>query len=474
MNCTITRRTLLKAAGLSLTVSAVPAARAAATSTTTATLSARPGHAAITRGETPATAIWGYDGQVPGPLLRLRQNDTLEVKLKNDLPQPTSIHWHGIRIDNAMDGSPLVQQPVEPGDSFDYRFTTPDAGTYWYHTHTRGYEQLTRGLYGVLIVDEAEPLAESFDQEHILVIDDWLLDKEGQIDEETIGAMMHMSHGGRSGNWASVNGVNKPEISVDRGGRTRMRLINTCNARILDLDFGELDVWTIALDGQPVAPARLENQLVLAPGQRVDLAMDIPENFSEPKILGIAMRDSIYEAAYFVASDKPPLKPRDNSPEALADNPQSKLVLNLDNPLKVTLDMQGGAMGRMREASLGGKMTDIRTLVRSGKVWAFNGIADMDTAQQPLFEARRGSTVTLDITNNTSWPHAMHLHGHHFRQIRADGNSVTPGPWRDTHLMERGEQHTMALVADNPGDWLIHCHMVEHAASGMTGWFRVT
>jgi len=467
----INRRTLLKSAGLAVTAASMrfPARAFAAPSSV---ITAKAGVAAITQGQTADTNIWGYDGQVPGPVLKVRQNDTLRVRLNNELPQPTSVHWHGIRIDNAMDGSPLVQTPVEPGESFDYSFSSPDAGTFWYHTHTRGFEQLTRGLYGALIIEESTPLKEKFDDDIVLIVDDWMLDKEGQIDEDSIGSMHSMSHGGRTGNWASVNGVNKPNIKVTPGARVRMRLINTCNARILDIVLPEMDAWTVALDGQPVSPVKLDKPLMLAPGQRADLAVDIPVDMPERRIFGIQLPKSVYDGAYLVAGGSPALKPRENPPSPLPDNPMAETRLDLDNAHKVALGMQGGAMGQMREAKIGGKTEDIRTLVRRGKVWAFNGAVDGDTAE-PMFEVPRGTTVTIDINNDTAWPHAMHLHGHHFRQIdSASGKEL--GPWRDTHLMERGEQHTIALVADNPGDWLIHCHMVEHAASGMTGWFKVT
>lgn len=436
-------------------------------------LTARPGLADITNNKTPETRIWGYDGQVPGPVLRVKQDEELAITLVNELEQPTSIHWHGIRITNNMDGSPLVQPAVEPGDAFEYRFSSPDAGTYWYHTHTRGFEQLTRGLYGVLIVDETTQPAEKFDDEIILAIDDWLLGKDGQIETESIGSMMNMSHGGRTGNWASVNGINKPSMPVQRGARLRARLVNTSNARILDLTFDDLKAWVIALDGQPVAPAQLDAPLTLAPGQRADLAIDIPVSGEDAYVIGIDLGQSTYTAATLQPTSSPALPGRDSAPAPLPPNTQQSHRLDLARSHHVELIMEGGAMGSMREATLGGVAMPIRKLVREGKAWAFNGLADSDI-QAPLFDVKQGTTVSIDIHNLTAWPHAMHTHGHHFRHTHTDGVEVAvPGAWRDTHLMERGERHSLSLVADNPGDWLVHCHMVDHAASGMSGWFRV-
>ena len=125
-------------------------------------------------------------------------------------------------------------------------------------------------------------------------------------------------------------------------------------------------------------------------------------------------------------------------------------------------------MGRLAEARLGDETLPIRDLARRGKVWAFNGRADPPEA--PLISARLGETVLVEIINDTRWPHAMHLHGHHFRQIRDDGST---GPLRDTLFMAPGRRSTIAFVADNPGAWLLHCHMLEHAAGGMSTWVQV-
>ena len=125
-------------------------------------------------------------------------------------------------------------------------------------------------------------------------------------------------------------------------------------------------------------------------------------------------------------------------------------------------------MGRMRQAMLGGRMVGVRELAEQGKVWAFNGLAEMP--DEPLLSAGLGETVRLTMVNATAWPHAMHLHGHHFRAVAPDGAT---GPLRDTVLVDREETLDIAFVADNPGDWLVHCHMPEHSVAGMKTWVRV-
>ena len=180
----LSRRRVLLASGASLALAHVPRPLRAATPEQPVDLEPQPSEAQLLPKEQPPTAVWSYNGQVPGPILRLPQGARLDVRLINRLPQPTTVHWHGIRIDNAMDGvAGLTQAAVPPGERFDYSFTVPDAGTYWYHPHNRSWEQVARGLSGLLIVGEKDPPA--VDQDLVLVVDDWRLGENGAIDRYT-------------------------------------------------------------------------------------------------------------------------------------------------------------------------------------------------------------------------------------------------------------------------------------------------
>ena len=396
------------------------------------------------------------------PVIRARQGSEVWVRLKNSLPQPTTIHWHGIRIENAMDGvAGLTQEPVPPGESFDYRFTVPDAGTFWYHPHNRSWEQVARGLYGTLIVEEPE--AQDFDQDIIAVMDDWRLEDDGAIHEESFGSIRDRSHAGRLGNILSINGKPHGEFPVRSGQRLRFRLINTCNARILKLRFEDLKPHVIAMDGQPVEPYELENGLItIAPAQRVDLLIDMTgapgstHNITEVSQSRLVAAKFVYSAQETLSSRPPNFKLPGNSLQLPA----------IDDARKVDLIMTGGAMGQADKITYKGTSYDIRALVRKhGLVWAFNKNAGMPEA--PLFTARHGETIAVRMVNDTRWPHAMHFHGHHFRE------SDKTAPWRDTLLMQANETRTIYLHADNPGKWMIHCHMLEHQAGGMATWFEV-
>lgn len=432
----------------------------------TPTLEAREGSAQLVPpGHAAATPIWGYEGQVPGPLVRVRQGERVRRRFVNSLPQASTVHWHGIRIDNAMDGVPeLTQAAVPPGGSFLYDFVAPDAGTYWYHAHNRTWEQLARGLYGALIVEEADG-GPALDRDELMLIDDWRLTQEAEI-VPNFGAMGDRSHAGRLGNWLTINGAGDWRRTVRRHERLRLRLANAANARILLLGLHGLEGWVVALDGQPLAAPEPLDRLLLAPAQRADLVVDATaEEGSDAFLLSIEREGTFAIATFRVEGG---MRPRRLAPPApLEPNPVAPLR-GLADARSARLLMQGGAMGGMQSAIMGGRETDIREMAAQGKVWSFNGMADFP--ERPLLELARGEAARIAIVNETAWPHAMHLHGHHFRRIGEDG---TLGPLRDTLLLDRQETAEIAFMADNPGDWLLHCHMPEHSAGGMETWIRV-
>ena len=427
-------------------------------------LHARPGTARLAPPGYPETPIWGYDGRVPGPTIRVRQGQRVVRRFVNGLPQPSTVHWHGIRIANAMDGAPELTQPlVNPGGEFLYEFAAPDAGTYWYHPHHRTFEQLARGLYGALVVEE--PDAPEVDREEVLLLDDWRLAEDASI-HESFGALHDWAHAGRIGNWITVNGEGEWSRETSRHERLRLRLVNVANARVFSLALKNLEGWVVALDGQPLPAPEPAAPLALAPGQRADLIVDVVAGEGEEAFLVTREREESYALAAFPVRGRA-RETRLPVPEPLPPNPVPALG-DVGQARQASLRMDGGAMGRMREAMLDGRRTGVRDLAAQGRVWAFNGLAEMPDA--PLFTARRGETVRLAMINDTAWSHGMHLHGHHFRAIGSDGAA---GPLRDTLLMDRGEAVEVAFVADNPGDWMLHCHVPEHSISGMMTWFRV-
>lgn len=411
------------------------------------------------------TDIWGYGGAVPGPEFRTMQGARFRRRLINDLPQPTTVHWHGVRIANAMDGVPgLTQEAVQAGDRFDYDFAPPDAGTFWYHSHNKNVEQVARGLYGPLIVEENAP--PEVDADLALMIDDWRLDTRTMAITGDFDNRHDLSHAGRLGNITTVNGHFDPVQSVRRHDRLRLRLINAANARVFEIGFEGLEGWLVALDGMPLqTPAPVTGAFRLAPAQRADVIVDVTAK-AEAHLLSIE-RDGGYGLMRFAVQPGPRVR-RDNAPSALPPNPMPAIAEPAAAPL-TEMRMTGGAMRGLEPSQLGTTLMQPRELYELGKFWALAGQVDRGPA--PFVDAARGETHRISFVNDTAFGHAMHTHGHHFRTLRADGSL---GPWRDTLLIDPGETRQVVMVADNPGNWLLHCHMLGHAAAGMMNWFRVT
>jgi FtsP/CotA-like multicopper oxidase with cupredoxin domain len=408
--------------------------------------------------------LWLYNGKLPGPEIRVRRGERVKVRFVNRLEEPSSVHWHGIRIDNAMDGvAGLTQDAVAPGESFDYDFAAPDAGTYWYHAHTMSWNQVPRGLAGPLIVEEDEP---AFDPalDITMMLNDWRLDENGVLETASFGAMHDFSHAGRLGNWMTINGVSKPDIPLQKSRWHRLRLVNSSAARVIDLAPSRFGAKVIALDGQPFeAPRDMEGTLQLSPGQRMDVVMrpEEPGDIAFETMTGQPFTFATFKVGEASAPDAPLTMPARN------DLPEP----DLSKARAIPLDMAGGAMGGMRGMMTGRTEADLRRMMQDGLFWGFNGEAGMDGT--PMFSAKRGETIVIESRNDTAFAHAIHLHGHHFRVLERGGKVLEHPDWRDTYTTVPDETVKVALVADNPGKWLIHCHMLGHAASGMMDWFEV-
>ncbi|OAN79198.1 copper oxidase [Jannaschia sp. EhC01] len=389
----------------------------------------------------PATHMLGLNGSTPGPELRLRQGETLSVLFDNQTTQGSAMHWHGISIDNAMDGVPgLTQDLVEPGGQFDYSFVTPDPGTYWYHSHARSWEQVERGLYGPLIVEEANP--PQVDHDITVMVDDWRIEQSGQLVED-FGNRHDFAHGGRLGNYARAM-ISQP--TVQQGDRIRLRLINTATARVFPLDMTGIEGMVVALDGMPLSSPMSISDLVMAPAQRIDIIADVTDAVS----IRIPTGEGPYELGRIELDGINP-HPITDEITALPTTPTAMPSPNPDHTL--TLTMEGGAMGRRHAGD---------------DLWAFNGQSNL--AVDPFARFTRGQTARITLVNETAFPHGIHLHGHHFHEVAPDGSL---GPLRDTTLVDVRESRDIICVFDNPGQWLLHCHMLGHQAAGMKTWVEV-
>ena len=405
-----------------------------------------------------------YNNANPGPLLKANVGDILKIDFKNNLDQPTSIHWHGIKNINKMDGVPyLTQDPVQPGETFSYEFPVNQSGTYWYHAHFESWKQVAKGLYGPLVVnDKTDDLIED---DIVILADDWRLNKNYQIDEKSFGSLMDWSHAGRIGNWLTINGKKSPQYSIKENSIARLRFINASNARILKFGSSLKNNNIITIDGVAVKPMLVED-FTLAPGQRIDLLINTVD----------LLKVDFFEISYTKQLKAFTLNvtKADNKTKNITNiNFKSNLILpKLDNAKTINIRMQGGAMGNLSKANLDGVEKDFRTLATEDKkLWAFN--KEIGSYEYLLATVKLNQVVILDVWNDTRWPHSMHLHGNHFfvksKEFKENNDYIL----RDTYLMQAGEKAKLIFVADNPGKWLFHCHMLEHAASGMVSYIDV-
>ena len=452
------RRDLLKA-GFAATVLGPRSIAAIAAPGATFKLEAATAKAAIVGAPHPATDVWCYNGRVPGPELRVRQGERVRIAVHNALGEDTTVHWHGVRVPNAMDGVPhLTQEPIAPGKEFLYEFDAADAGTFWYHPHARSHEQVERGLAGAFVVEDRK--APDVDRDVTWVLDDWRLTRQARISPDFLSAF-DTTHAGRLGNTVTVNGAILERFEVRAGERLRLRLLNVANARTFGLQFEGHRPWIVAYDGHPVEPHEpAGGTVVVGSSQRVDLVLDAGGAPGASHVVrDVYYPRQAYRLLELAYRDETPLK-RDarEAPPALAANPLPEP--DLDRASTHELRIGGGAMSAERV---------------SGGAWAINGKAGGHEhhRHEPLFAVKRGTTVAIDFRNETMWPHPMHLHGHAFRVLSRNGIANARREWRDTVLLERREAARIAFVADNPGDWMLHCHVLEHQATGMMATFRV-
>lgn len=406
---------------------------------------------------------FSFNGQSPGPVLRVREGQRLRVTLKNSLPHPTTIHWHGLPVPNPMDGVPgVTQAAVPPGGRYTYQFTARPAGTFFYHSHS-GY-QLDQGLYGALIIDPARPVG-GWDREEVLLLADWAtVDGGGPASPRRrppSGGMMGRGMMGRRNRggppaepWYgayAVNGKAYPAsepIKLRRGDKVRLRLINASSATAYDLSLAGHQLTVIALDGQPVTPKAFD-VIRLSMGERADVEF-IARN---PGAWLLQAHDTgLGESGLAVPVIYEGSEPK---PQPPAWRREMSLATYWDLAAARPVAHPPGEPRRWYRQILSGGM--------HSSWWSINGRAHPDS-ERLLVEP--GDKVRLSYFNRSMMPHPMHLHGHFFRIVNP---GLDPGRWliKDTAVVEPMRRLDIEFVADNPGQWFHHCHNLYHMEAGM-------
>ena len=474
-NCRVSRRSLLLA-GAGLAVTAGLGFRPTfAAEGNQYRITAAPARAGLLGGNHPETDVWAYNGSVPGPVLRLRQGEPARIAVDNKLAQDTTVHCHGIRLPIGMDGVPGISQPpIKPGESFTYAFTPPDAGTFWYHPHANSLEQLGRGLAGVLIVEEREPVA--VDRDLVWMLADWRLGSDGVI-ASGFGNHMEAAMAGRTGSTVTLNGTVPVDQPVRAGERIRLRLVNGALARLMALRFDGHRPIVVAVDGQPCEPFEPDNgRLLLGPAMRIDVIIDMQGEPGQRYAVIDDFYDGLSYALTNLAYDQgTALRPHPlDAPLSLPRNPLPEPDLTTAERHDIVL--QGGMMGAGMMSGLGGMHGMATPGMDGGAAWAINDMSmtgDGQAGMPPLLTFQRGRSVVLTIRNQTAWWHPMHFHGHSLRVLSRNGAQVPHRQWQDTVLLAPRDTVECAFVADNPGDWMLHCHIMDHQVAGLMTILRV-
>lgn len=444
--------------------------------------------------------VWTYNGTVPGPQLRVKQGETIKVVLKNELPEPVTIHWHGVPVPNNMDGIPgITQNAVKPGESFTYQFKVDVPGTYWYHSHQNGVVQVDKGLYGSLVVEPKDQ--QPVDKDYTLVLDEWMKDDSmagmshsgghagmnmtnsnstSNSNSNTSHSNMNMGNSSNSHSNMNMGSSEMPmsdaemmplmytifsangktgsaiqPLKVKEGEKVRIRLVNAgFLSHKLNLQGHEYKI--VATDGQPINnPPLVSGQLLnIAPGERYDIEFIannpgswlLEERSSNPGAKSLTV-PIVYEGYENVAPKSEagdlPLVDITKYGEAAKSN------FSLDDKYDVEYTM------------------DLNTEMSNGEMaFTINGKTYPNT---PPLNVKKGDLVKVKLVNKSPKDlHPMHLHGHFFQVLSKNGKPVSGSPLvKDTLNLLPGEEYVVAFKADNPGNWMFHCHDLGHAAQGM-------
>lgn len=394
---------------------------------------------------------WGFNKQLPGPVLKAQAGDTLTVMVKNNLTEPTVIHWHGIRLPASMDGTGNMQQPIQPGDEFEYRFVVPDAGSFWYHSHYNETIQLERGMYGALVVeDKGDPV---FDGEKVIMIDDMKLTAGNEFSKPSwFVPRVIERHDGREGDTLLINGKEKPEIEINAGQLERWRFINSSSARYFRLSFEGREFKIIGTDGGLIEAPRTVSQALITPGERLDIAVG---PFAEGQTF--ALESLGYNRITF-------LKAKRETFATVRVKEKKTSVAFLPESLRRIdhLALQDAPVSRKVKLSVGPSL-------KNGMNFLVNN--NMHVNDKPV---RVGELQVWEIKNTSLMDHPYHLHGFFFQVIEENGKAPEFLAWKDTCNVKPRTNIKIAWMPDNrPGTWMYHCHILEHHAAGMMANFEV-
>ncbi|MDX2055272.1 MAG: multicopper oxidase family protein [Polyangiaceae bacterium] len=397
------------------------------------------------------TPVWAYNGSLPGPLIHVKRGDKLRIHFQNLLPEPTTLHWHGIRLPNNMDGVPDTTQPaVLPGETFDYEFTAPDPGLYWYHPHANAAVQVGNGLYGAVLVDDPDEPKELGD-ELPLVVSDMALNPDGSVLPPDSGGDTGALFG-REGDTLLVNGKVNPILRPRAGLRQRWRIVNTAKSRYFQIAVAGQHFTRIGGDGGKTSDPEELSAILVAPAERVDVLLTLE---AEPKA-SLPVRWVPFDRGFGTAFNRPEALMFTMAVADMPGLPAPKLpafhrdIEPLDISLATPIQME------LTENDIGAQFA-----------LGINGVPSWKA--EPIL-AKIGETQVWTVRNTIQFAHPFHLHGFFFQILDLNGVPPRVREWKDTaHVPVDGTLRLAVRFDERPGMWMFHCHILEHAEAGMMG-----
>jgi suppressor of ftsI len=449
--------------------------------------------------------MYGYNGDIPGPVIRVPENATLTVRFHNKMDLPSAVHWHGVRLENPNDGVPgLTQDAVAPGGSFTYHVHFPDPGIYWYHPHVREDIEQAMGLFGTILVTSPDPAYYApANRDQVLMLNDLLINADTLIPFGKRGPDFTLM--GRVGNAIFVNGERQYTLHASAGDVVRFFLVDASSSRTFNLSFGDASIKVVASDVSRFEHEALVPSVVMGPAERyvVDVRFPHPGRYT---IINAIQTINHYTGEFVPEVDTlgqidvgaAPAKPDYGSQfAALRHNAAVSHDIDRfrgafdrppDKTLTLSVQTNGLPLPTVQFMSIdtayyapvewNDAMPEMNWLSDSAQVrWIIRDSASGKENMDIDWHVPVGSVVKLRIFNDPKsfhpMQHPIHLHGQRMLVIARDG---VPNPdlvWKDTALIPVGQTVDLLIDASNPGAWMLHCHIAEHLGTGMMAVMHV-
>jgi FtsP/CotA-like multicopper oxidase with cupredoxin domain len=398
---------------------------------------------------------WTYNGGLPGPLIKTRVGDRLIVHFTNELDEPTTVHWHGVRVPIEMDGVPDISQPeVKKGESFVYDFIVRDAGLYWYHPHVMSAAQVGFGLYGALLVEDPDDGVGVADQ-LTLVLSDIGFDTKGVLEPADSGGSAGMVFG-REGEYVLANGRRRPVLKARPGAPQRWRIVNAAKSRFFYLDMDGQPFTVIGTDGGFQEKPTTTDILLITPGERVDVIVTPKGKAGTP----LAVRGMLYNRGYGSVEYR--------SVEEVMMIEFTKEPPVVAKPVTVTRAIPVPSIDGATPVDI---LLTLPPMQNNKSEFQVNGVPFWKAKP---YTAALGEKQLWIVNNDSDWDHPFHLHGFFFQIVDEAGKPVGPLAWKDTvNIPMKTTVRLLVTFDERPGEWMFHCHILDHADGGLMGTVMV-